>query len=415
MSAAGVRTVYTVPQSRTDLLAELKADGARQALAARLAEIRPIFEQAGLCLDDLFACSYDAQLGQRVAWIGRQAPAPEVLTALAAQLTELSGAYRIKADGDPLDNLRDNLDDYLQLPRDVVSEIGRQAERAVHAHPVSTLDKEEPLRRFLEGASGPLPLEGPRTVHAVDEMIARVHARAPWLQQATQRLWALIRSRVTAGQVGMGMPPVLFYGPGGTGKTMLAQILSQEAGVPAYEMDASSGSAAFRVVGVEAGWSTRQIGEPLRFVAETRCANPLMVINELDKASGGLTSAGGARTSLIEALLPLLDPHSAARFRCPATGLALDLSALSWIFTANDLRGFSQPFLSRVEVIRVPRLTLGDYLMAAHVMCGPDDPQLLAAIEGFVRGVHTVPGFGLRHVARAVERAMGVDAAYPFH
>ena len=185
--------------------------------------------------------------------------------------------------------------------------------------------------------------------------------------------------------------------------------------MPCFEMDGSAGSAAFRVAGVEAGWSTHQIGEPLRLVAQTRCANPLMVINELDKAAGGLVSQGGARTSLVEALLPLLDPQSASRFRCPATGLEADLSKVSWLFTANDLHGFSQPFLSRVVVIHVPRLTLADYLAAARVMCGTEDLALLAAVEGVVRKNHARPGFSLRHVARAIELGAAVGADQRYH
>ncbi|WP_392336715.1 hypothetical protein [Loktanella salsilacus] len=66
-------------------------------------------------------------------------------------------------------------------------------------------------------------------------------------------------------------------------------------------------------------------------------------------------------------------------------------------------------------MIAVPRLTLADYRMAAQVMCGPNDPELLAAIGRFVRETHTRPGFSLRHVARAVERGRAVDAVYPFH
>ena len=43
------------------------------------------------------------------------------------------------------------------------------------------------------------------------------------------------------------------HGPGGTGKSMLASLISDAAGVPSHEMDGSAGSAAFRVAGLEAG------------------------------------------------------------------------------------------------------------------------------------------------------------------
>jgi hypothetical protein len=416
MNVVERHTVYTIPQSQKDALERRKAAGYRRALDVRLADLRLTFAAFDLLLDEMFTCTYDAGAGLQVRWLDKDGVSQAVLEMLTTAVWE-------KAESTPgwgmpktaQMGLQTALEDYLELPRDVLNDLIREAEKATPVAAVSMLDKEEALKRFLECASGPLPLEGPRTVHAVDEMMARVHARAPWLQQATWRLWAVIRARVAAGDAGMSMPPVLLWGPGGTGKTMLARILSEEAGVPAHEIDASAGTAGFRVAGVEAGWATRQIGEPLRCVAETCCANPLIVINELDKAGGGSLSSGGARTNLVEALLPLLDRHSAAQFRCPATGLVLDLSRLSWVFTANDLRGFSQPFLSRVEVVAVPRLTLADYRAAAQVLCGPDDPELLAAIDRFVSETHARPGFSLRHVARALERGRSVDAGYPFH
>ncbi|WP_341223642.1 AAA family ATPase [Loktanella salsilacus] len=416
MSTAKLHTVYTISQSRAERLESAKVEGYRRALKTRLADLRPVFTAFDLSLDDMLCCTYTTQTGLHLRWLEEPAVSTETLEMLTAAVWDKAESFLgwgMSRTGPA--SLQTVLEEYLTLPRDVLNNLIQEAEKVTPSGAVSLLDKEETLKRFLAAASGPLPLEGPHTVHAVDEMIARVHSRAPWLRQVTRRLWAVIRARIEAGQAGMGMPPLLLWGPGGTGKTMLASIMSEEAGVPVHEMDASTGSAGFRVAGVESGWSTRQIGEPLRCVAETRCANPLMVINELDKVGAGSFSHSGTRTSLVDALLPLLDPHSAARFRCPATGLLLDLSRLSWVFTANDLRGFSQPFLSRLEVIAVPRLTLPDYEMAAQVMCGPDDPELLSAIGRFVSATHARPGFSLRHVARAVERGRTVGPEYPFH
>jgi ATP-dependent Lon protease len=212
---------------------------------------------------------------------------------------------------------------------------------------------------------------------------------------------------------GLRFPPILLHGPGGTGKSMLARLISNASCVPSHEMDGSAGAAAFRVAGLESGWAGSRIGEPLRFIAESRCPNPIMVINELDKASGGARTDKGTETSLINALLPLLDPHSADSWRCPASGLVCDLSRINWLFTANHLEGLSQPFLSRLEVIHIPALTETQYLQAVEVMC-PDDDLVRETAQRFVREEWRRPAFSLRLLARTIQR-LSADQRPDFH
>lgn len=262
----------------------------------------------------------------------------------------------------------------------------------------------------LGAGDGALPLCGPLDQHGVDTLIAEVFAKAPWMNAPLLRIWKLMKAKADNG---LRFPPILLHGPGGTGKSMLARLISNASGVPSHEMDGSAGAAAFRVAGVESGWAGSRIGEPLRFIAESRCPNPIMVINELDKATGGARTDKGTETSLINALLPLLDPHSADSWRCPASGLVCDLSRINWLFTANHLEGLSQPFLSRLEVIHIPALTETQYLQAVEVMC-PDDDLVRETAQRFVREEWRRPAFSLRLLARTIQR-LSADQRPDFH
>ncbi len=295
----------------------------------------------------------------------------------------------------------------LCLPKNRLNELKREILEKVRAEVApEQIAKIEPSKHRhdwveqLEGGEGPLTLAGPRTAHEIDVLIAEVYARAPWMDAQLERIWHLVKAH---NDDGLGFPPILLHGPGGTGKSMLARLISDAAGVPSHEMDGSAGSAAFRVAGLEAGWSSSRIGEPLRFVAEQRCANPLMIINELDKAAGGAQSNNGTTTSLIHALLPLLDPHSATSWRCPASGLVCDMSKLNWILTANELDQLSQPFLSRLEIIHVPALTKAQFLMALDVLC-PDDELIQDTARRFINENWQHPRFSLRLLARTIDR-----------
>ncbi len=83
----------------------------------------------------------------------------------------------------------------------------------------------------------------------------------------------------------------------------------------------------------------------------------MIIVNEVDKAAGGVRSSGGTSSSLPNALLPFLERGTARKFHCPASGLVCNMSHVSWILTANSLQHVSVPLRTRCEVIEVPALT----------------------------------------------------------
>ncbi|MEP6021341.1 MAG: hypothetical protein ABJ251_22950, partial [Paracoccaceae bacterium] len=77
----------------------------------------------------------------------------------------------------------------------------------------------------------------------------------------------------------------------------------------------------FAVVGCDATWSKAQPGIPLQEIAKSGIANPVMIVDEIEKA-GMMTSSGGSRVSLPDALLGLLEtsPSTAWEAGVPSDG-----------------------------------------------------------------------------------------------
>jgi hypothetical protein len=278
-----------------------------------------------------------------------------------------------------------------------------KAEQEKRESPLTTV-KDEPMRKLLEGVLGELPVKGPETVDEVDELFADVHALAPWFSAATTEAWKSMRAEVEAGRPPW-FRPVLLVGEPGVGKTTLGRLIAQEMGAPLVEIDAGSGTASFSIAGLEKGWGNSSIGRPVEAIARHRVANPLILVNEVDRIGGGhISSSHGTRTSMSDAMLPLLDPASARRWTCPASRVEFDMSKLLWILTTNSLAGVDPALLSRCRVFTVPRPS------AAHVaelvrdrLYGLDDELAAEAAEMVAREWER-RAITLRHVDAMVAR-----------
>jgi ATP-dependent Lon protease len=406
-------TVYQIPRSVTWHVERRLPAAVAEALASKIAGLQELFQTAGCDFRTIVALDFSS--GQREPKISLDFRGVDIaqIQSLGRTLSETFGDEYV---GSILDRstlsrtaatraVTSMLSDHLRLSTTTHDELEAALTAEVRAKfPTST--GHQPSRRDaeffaqLETADGPLPLAGPTDMHQIDELIAAVHAQAPWLNRPLMRIWSLMKMSLGTGTL---MPPILLWGPGGTGKSVLARLIAEAAQLPALELDASAGAAAFRIAGVEAGWSTARLGEPLRFIATHRCPNPMIIVNELDKATSGARVASGGSTSLINALLPLLDRQSATHFRCPASGLVCDMSQISWALTANEISGLSQPFLSRIEVIHVPALDERQFVQALHLMC-PDDDAVRDAVRKFIAEDWHRPEFSLRLLARVIAR-----------
>lgn len=258
-------------------------------------------------------------------------------------------------------------------------------------------------RKLVESAAGELPLHGPVDVNEVDELWARVHAEAPWLQAASVEAWRAMRYEVSEGR-GAWCPPILLNGEPGTGKTTLGRSLAAAIGVPLVEIDAGSGSAAFQIAGVEKGWGSSEPGLLVENILRHRIANPVVVVNELCRAGSGMTSSKGGHTSLSDALLALLDRGSCRRWRCPALRVDFDLSRVTWVLTSNRIDTIDPALLSRVRTVQVPKPTATHIAQIVRRQLADLDEDLASNAAEMIAEAWAVKTLTLRQVDAMCER-----------
>ncbi|WP_246498409.1 AAA family ATPase [Microvirga soli] len=138
---------------------------------------------------------------------------------------------------------------------------------------------------------------------------------------------------------------LLIEGPPGSGKSRFARRLGETLGMGVLRVDGSNdGGASFG--GTERRWHSTEPCRPFMAVARWRQANPLVFVDEVDKAP---TRSDYGR--LWDAMLQAMDPETAARFPDPCLQADLDLSWVSIICTANESWRLPGPLLDRFRAV----------------------------------------------------------------
>lgn len=127
------------------------------------------------------------------------------------------------------------------------------------------------------------------------------------------------------------LKPLLIVSNPGVGKSFFCRRLGDVLGLGAFRTDASrSDGSVFG--GTDKRWHSAEPCHPLLAIARARRANPMVLIDEIEKAG---TRADHGR--FWDCLLGFLELETAARYPDPALQTNLDLSQVSYVATANSI------------------------------------------------------------------------------
>ncbi|MDI1310450.1 MAG: AAA family ATPase [Methylotenera sp.] len=148
--------------------------------------------------------------------------------------------------------------------------------------------------------------------------------------------------------------PVLLIGDPGLGKTLFVSELAKLMGLPFFEISMNTASASFALTGGNLQWGDASVGFIAKSLSESSIANPIIMIDEIDKGSGN------SGFNPMNSFYGLLEPHSAKRFKDEALEVEIDASKIIWVLTGNYIGNIPEAILSRMRVINISQPTKSD-------------------------------------------------------
>ena len=270
---------------------------------------------------------------------------------------------------------------------------------------------EDPYQRLTE----PLPLKGAEV--DPEQLRETLLAEFGNLRQAIDRIVGDLRLRHRAGVRFAKFRPLLLVGPPGIGKTRFAKKLAKIFGVGYGEVSGAGSSDDRMLRGTARSWRSSQPALPLLVMLRSTCANPLILVDEVEKA-GGSDYAGRIQ----DTLLMMMETETSRTFFDEYMEAPADISGVSWILTANSTRGLSGPFLSRIGIVHTPAPTpeMFDSLLAGILRDIAEElgvavdalPQLAPEIRERLRQAFAERP-DVRRIKRAVESALPLCAPSP--
>lgn len=170
--------------------------------------------------------------------------------------------------------------------------------------------------------------------------------------------WASDVARYIAGQLALlrnsaedalKLPPLLLVGPPGSGKTRMLEWLCERLDASWQTISCGGIADSGGMGAVSRGWSSSRPSAPVQAMAEMECANPVLILDELEKGS----EVGSRNGSVIATLISMMQNRGAFYDSCFLS--TVDISRVSFVATANELSVLPPALCDRFVVFRVPR------------------------------------------------------------
>lgn len=217
-------------------------------------------------------------------------------------------------------------------------------ERALEDHPAARNEMLAATYEKMRKLGGDRYLIKPSSPDALDSL----YDDCPNFTEVIDDLKKALALAVS-GNEPVSFTPMLLLGEPGIGKTHFAKCLSETLGTGYEFVGMSSLTAGWILSGASSQWTGSKAGKVASTLIHGEYANPVMVLDEVDKAGGD------SRYDPMGALYGLLEHDTAKKFKDEFIEVDIDASQMLWVATANDERSLPEPILNRMNVYSVPR------------------------------------------------------------
>ena len=186
-------------------------------------------------------------------------------------------------------------------------------------------------------------------------LVGALRAAAPWMAPAIDLVAEQIDVSLWAGNPWLRLRPLLLVGGPGTGKSYFAKLLAEASGCALMQLPMGGDTDNRSLAGTARGWLGAQPALPLVGMAQSGSANPVVVLDEIDKVSPEKRNGNAHDT-----LLAMLEPVTSSAWYDRCLMAAVDLRHVVWVATANGTHALSPRLLSRFDVVRVRAPDPGD-------------------------------------------------------
>jgi ATP-dependent Lon protease len=197
-------------------------------------------------------------------------------------------------------------------------------------------------------------------------IFSRLSDLFPWAERANE----VVCRQLSICRMGRGyayINPLLLVGEPGVGKTRYSHELAKLLGVPMVYYGAGGSSDSMLLKGSARGWRDTRPSLAIETICQHNIANPIMLIDEIDKVG-----SGNQNGRVEDYLHSVLEPSSARNVLDECLMVPANLSAVTWILTANYKDRLSSSLLSRLTSIVIP---------------SPGKKHFSAVVRGVVRSV----------------------------